>query len=179
MARNAPRRFERVFMGTEYQLMHQASSDPSRVAPGSSFYQCADLETLPDVPQVIGDLGVPHAVPVVAPVLVCYFGLSLSTRERKASSLFESMLISEWLFNIAKTYLHEAVFAQRTWLLSLATASAAEKHCPRSQCTSWRLATSKRFQNVCCRVTVWWHCCGESLTYRSSEEYQGFRSTRN
>lgn len=94
-ARNAPRRFGRVFMGTEYQLMHQATSDPSRVAPDSSFYQCADLETLPDVPQGIRDLGVPHAVPVVAPLLVCYFGLSLSTRERKASSLFESRLISE------------------------------------------------------------------------------------
>lgn len=44
------------------------------------------------------------------------------------------------------------------------------------QCARWRLMTSKRFRNACCRMSASWHCYGVSLTNRSSRKYEGCRS---
>lgn len=55
MAGNARRDFGCVFMSMNYQFMHQAGTGPLRVAPYASLHQCANLETLSEVLQVIGD----------------------------------------------------------------------------------------------------------------------------
>lgn len=89
--------------------------DPLKVALDASFDQHANSGTLQAVRQVILDLEVPHGVPVATPLLVCYFGSGFSTGEGNAQSLFESMLTSEWLFNIPEACHHKAVFSHCAW----------------------------------------------------------------
>lgn len=62
------------------------------------------------------------------PLLFCYFNSSPSIDEMNAKSNFESMITSEWEFNVAEVYLHETVFALRTWVLVPDTASVAQEH---------------------------------------------------
>lgn len=83
-ASNARQCFRRVFMSMEYQLMHQAGSDPLRVAPNASLHQCADLEKLPEVPRKMRGLDVLHCLPVAALLLICCFDSDLCTREESA-----------------------------------------------------------------------------------------------
>lgn len=87
-----------------------------------------ELDTLPAGLKVMRDLGIPHSFPVAGLVIVDCFGSGPITGEGNAQPFFESMLTSEWLFNVAEAYFHEAAFAPRAWLLTSATASAAEKH---------------------------------------------------
>lgn len=87
-----------------------------------------ELETLPAGLIEMRKLGIPHSLPVATPIIVNYFGLGPVTGEGNSQPLFESMLTSEWLLNVAEAYFHEAAFAQSAWLLTSATASKAEKH---------------------------------------------------
>lgn len=93
--------------------MHHAGSNSLRVATGTLLHQCADFETLLVVPQVMRYLEISNSLVVTASRFSFYLGLGLSAGEGIVQSVFESMVTSEWIFNFAETFVHEALFGER------------------------------------------------------------------
>lgn len=174
-ASNARRGFGLVFSCMDYQLMHQAGSDPLRVAPDASLHQRADLETLPMMPQLMRDLEFPHDLPVVAALIVSYFrstsGMCKETRgpsKNRCSSRSGS--------SASRTRTSAKLCLQRSWLLPSVTAFAAEEHLPRFPTRTLAFGNIKAFPNASCQGRVSWLSYDVPQRNRLSEELQGCRS---
>lgn len=75
-------------MSRDYKLIYQGGSETLRAAPDALLHHYANPEALPEMPQVVRGLGIPHGLPVATPMLVSYIGSNLCTREGNGMSLF-------------------------------------------------------------------------------------------